>query len=158
MFRTTTQSAETRVLRGMTAEYRQSLSFLPGPLKGLTVNASYVRSYANATLAQVIPHSIPGGISFRYRRLNLYGNMSWRPDYPINSISLYAVGSKFYRHRADLDIGGGYKLGKRYNLFFSARNITAEPYIQMTQYSNGAFQTLLYQNHINWLFGLKGEF
>lgn len=158
MFRTTTQSAETRILRGMTVEYRQSLAFLPEPFKGLTVNASYVRSYANQPLSGVIPHSIRAGLSYRYRQFNVYGNMSWRPDYPINSIKLYDLGSRFYRHRTDLDIGGSYRISQRYSFFFSARDITAEPYIQMTQHADAARETLLFMNHTNWLFGIKGEF
>lgn len=157
-FHTTTQSENTKVLRGMTVEYRQTLSFLPRPFKNLSVNASYVRSYANLPLAQVIPHSFHAGLSYSFRRLNVYGNMSWKADYPITTTPIYAVGARFYRHRTDLDVGARFRINDRYALFVSARNITDEPYIQMTRYSDAAHQTLFMQNHVNWLLGVKGEY
>jgi outer membrane receptor protein involved in Fe transport len=157
-FITTTQSDQTKVLRGMSIEYRQSLSFLPRPLQGLGVSASYTRSYANLPLSGVVPHSVQTGLNYRYRRLSLYGNMSWKSDYPTNLKPIHTPGSTFNRHRADLDIGGGYVFNERYSLFFSARNITDAPYRRFTQPADVARMTMFEQNHVNWLFGVKGEF
>ena len=157
-FITTTQSDTTKVLRGMSVEYRQSLSFLPQPLKGLGISASYTRSYANLPLSGVVPHSVQAGLNYSYRGLSLYGNMGWRSDYPTNTTPIYTSGSTFNRHRTDLDIGGGYRFNARYSLFFSARNITDAPYIRFTQTGTVARVTLFEQNHVNWLFGVKGEF
>ena len=36
-----------RRFRGLELEYRQGLSFLPGPFRGLDVFANYTRNYAN---------------------------------------------------------------------------------------------------------------
>jgi iron complex outermembrane recepter protein len=157
-FITTSQSDTTKVLRGMSVEYRESLSFLPQPFKGLGVSASYNRNYANLTLSGVVPHSVQAGLNYTFRRLSLYGNMSWKADYPTNTTPIYTPGSTFNRHRTDLDIGGGYRINERYALFFSARNITDAPYRRFTQSGAVARMTMFEQNHVNWLFGVKGEF
>lgn len=66
---------------------------------------------------------------------------------------------RFYRHRANIDIGGGYRISPRYNFFVSARNIFNEPYLIMEQHGANAPAVQFYEvNGINWTFGVKGTF
>ncbi len=151
-FITTTSSANDVTVRGMELEYSQSLSFLPGPFRGLNVRASYTRSYASIRKANMVPHSINAGLSYAYRRLNLYTNLNWRDNYP----TTITGNPRFYRHRANLDIGGGYRLNQRMNLFVSARNIFNEPYLIMEQVGANAPVVQFYEvNGTNWTFGVK---
>mgnify|MGYP003887211907 FL=1 len=143
-------------MRGLELEYSQSLSFLPEMFRGLNVRASYTRSYASIPKANMVPHSINAGLSYSYRQLNAYTNLNWRDNYPSN-ISLTTP--RFYRHRANLDIGGGYRITPRMNFFFSARNIFNEPYLIMEKVGANAAVVQFYEvNGINWTCGIKHVF
>ena len=154
-FITTEQSDNDVTVRGMELEYSQSLSFLPGPFKGLNIRGSYTRSYASIAKANMIPHSINGGISYGYRWFNVYANLNWRDNYPTTITGT----PRFYRHRSNLDIGGNYRITPRTNFFFSARNIFNEPYVIMEKVGNNPAVAQFYEvNGINWTFGVKSVF
>jgi iron complex outermembrane receptor protein len=154
-FITTEQSDNDVTVRGMELEYSQSLSFLPGPFKGLNIRGSYTRSYASIAKANMIPHSINGGISYGYRWFNVYANLNWRDNYP----TTITGNPRFYRHRANLDIGGSYRLTPRVSFFFSARNVFNEPYVIMEKVgSNPAVAQFYEVNGTNWTFGVKSVF
>ena len=139
--------AGTAQVRGMTLEYSQALSFLPGALRGLNASASYTRSYASIPKANMIPHSVNGGVSYAYRGFNIYSALTWRDDYP----TTVTGNPRYYRHRANLDIGGGYRITPRMNFFFSARNIFNEPYLIMEKVGTNAPVVQFYEvNGINW--------
>ena len=127
-FVTTAQSTNNVKLRGMELEYSQSLSFLPGLLKGLGVRASYSRNYAQVIVANMSPHLVSAGLSYAHNRLNLYANTNWAGSRPIN-----AGGTQYQRHRLNLDVGGSYRLAPRLSGFFSVRNVLNEPFIRMEQ-------------------------
>jgi iron complex outermembrane receptor protein len=154
-FITTTSSNRDVTVRGMELEYSQSLSFLPGAFRGLNVRASYTRSYASIPKINMVPHSINAGLSYAYRKFNVYTNLNWRDNYP----TTITGNPRFYRHRANLDIGGGYRINDRMNVFFSARNIFNEPYLIMEQVGSNAPVVQFYEvNGINWTFGIKHMF
>ena len=158
-FITTTQSTQRILIRGMEYEYSQSLSFLPGPFKGLNVRASYTRNYAEIPKVNMIPHSINAGLAYAFRRVNVYTNLNWRDNFPNVIPTTATAAGRFYRHRANIDIGGGYRISPRYNFFFSARNIFNEPYRIMEQQGSNAPAVQFYEvNGINWTFGVKGTF
>jgi TonB-dependent receptor len=133
-FITTTASANDVTVRGMELEYSQSLSFLPQPFKGVNVRASYTRSYASIAKANMIPHSINGGLSYAYRGFNIYSSLTWRDNYP----TTITGNPRFYRHRTNLDIGGGYRITPRISFFFAARNLFNEPYLIMEEVGSNA--------------------
>jgi TonB-dependent receptor len=154
-FITTTASANDVTVRGMELEYSQSLSFLPAPFKGLNVRASYTRSYASIRKANMIPHSINGGLSYSYRGLNIYSSLTWRDNYP----TTITGNPRFYRHRTNLDIGGGYRITNKISFFFAARNLFNEPYLIMEQVGANAPVVQFYEvNGTNWTFGIKSVF
>ena len=141
----------TRV-RGMTLEYSQALSFLPGVLKGLNVSSSYTRTYASTIKPGMVPHMLSGALSYRHRRLSLGVSGKWTDATPFS-----ATGNITYRKaRTMLDANGGYQLTARTSVFFQARNLfniseyryQTDPTI-ITQYVT--FGTIL-------TFGFKGTF
>jgi len=151
-FITTTASVNDVTVRGMELEYSQSLSFLPNPFKGLNIRASYTRSYASIPKANMVPHSINAGLSYSYRRFSIYSNLNWRDNYP----TTVTGNPRFYRHRANLDIGGGFPLSNRISFFFSARNLFNEPYLIMEQVGANAPVVQFYEvNGTNWTAGVK---
>jgi TonB-dependent receptor len=141
----------TRV-RGMTLEYSQALSFLPGVLKGLNVSSSYTRTYASAIKPGMVPHMFGGTLSYRHRRVSLGLSGKWTDATPFS-----ATGNITYRKaRTMLDLNGGYQFTSRTSVFFQARNIFNIPEYRyqtdpsiITQYVT--FGTIL-------TFGIKGTF
>jgi outer membrane receptor protein involved in Fe transport len=139
-FITTGQSANSVSVRGMELEYSQSLSFLPGAFKGLGVRASYSRNYAQVIVANMTPHLVSAGLSYAYERLNTYANMNWSASRPT-----IANGTRFQRHRLNLDVGGSYRLTSRLNAFFSVRNVLNQPFIVMEQIGNNPAASQFFQ-------------
>jgi TonB-dependent receptor len=141
----------TRV-RGMTLEYSQALSFLPGIWKGLNVSSSYTRTYASTIKPGMVPHMIGGAISYRHQRLSfgVSGKYTDATPFSITSPIVYR------KARTMIDLNGGYQFSKRMSVFFHVRNLFNIPenryQIDQTFMTyNVTFGTIL-------TFGIKGTF
>ncbi len=153
-FITTTNSAERIKVRGMELEYSQSLSFLPGALKGLNVRASYTRNYAEIVMPSMPPHSASFGVGYSWRRFNASFNGKWNDNVPTN-----VAGTNYVRHRTSLDACAGCRLTNHYSVFASARNLTNAAYINMQEPTGGRALWSGYQVFgTTWTFGIKGVF
>lgn len=153
-FVTTKSTEQETIIRGMELEYSQSLSFLPGALRGLNVRASYSRNYAGIINPNMSPHLVSGGLSYSAGRFSLYTNANWSDDVPTN-----AAGTGYRRHRSTLDAGGSYRINSRLSFFFSARNLLNAPFINMQKYGNNPPVAVSHQVFgTAWTFGLKGTF
>ncbi|MEI6465941.1 MAG: TonB-dependent receptor [Verrucomicrobiota bacterium] len=151
-FSTTTPSDDAVLIRGLELEYSQSLSFLPGALKGLNVRLSYTRNYADVITANMSPHGVNGGFSYNFKRFSVYTSTAWRDYVPLNSTN-----SSFNRHRMPVDIGGTFKLTRHVDFFFTGRNLLNEPVITFQKQGNTAAVPTIYEiTGAVWTFGLKG--
>ncbi|MBI5694025.1 MAG: TonB-dependent receptor [Verrucomicrobia bacterium] len=141
----------TRV-RGLTLEYSQALSFLPGALKGLNISANYTRTYASVRKAALTPHMIGGTLSYRYRRFALSTSGKWTDTTPMNTAAV----PTYRLRRTMIDLNGSYQLTNRFSVFLQVRNLFNIPEYRyqidpmyLTQHlSVGTFYT----------FGIKGVF
>ncbi len=115
-------------VRSLELSYNQNLGFLGNAFRRLNVRANYTRAYATEMKTNLVPHSINSGISYTYRRFNVYANGNWNDDFPLTS-----TGATYQRHRIQIDAGAGYKITPTISLSFSARNLTDTPYIQMQE-------------------------
>lgn len=154
VFVTTNNSSERVKVRGLEIEYSQSLSFLPAPLKGLGVRASYTRNYAEVVTPSMAPHGASAGLSYSGRRINASLNARWNDNVPTNT-----AGTNSVRHRTTLDASAGWRLTSRYSLFASARNLTNAPYINLQKPdANPALWSSYQVFGVTWTFGVKGVF
>jgi iron complex outermembrane recepter protein len=145
-------SEEEVQIRGMELEYSQTLSFLPRPFKSLTARASYTRSYSSVVTPQMSPHGASAGLNYTFRRLNVYGSLNWRDDTPTN-----IANTLYNRHRAQVDVGGSFRLSSRFSLLFTGRNIDSEPVITMQRIGNNSPVSQTYERTGTiWTFGVKG--
>ncbi len=141
----------TRV-RGMTLEYSQALSFLPGALKGLNLSANYTRTYASVRKAAMTPHMIGATLSYRYRRLALGTSGKWTDTTPVNTAAV----PTYRLRRTMIDLNGSYQITNRYSVFLQVRNLfnipeyrfQIDPSYLTQQLAVGTFYT----------FGIKGVF
>jgi len=154
LFSTTVSSANEVTIRGMEFEYSQSLSFLPGALRGFNVRASYTRNYADVVMTNMAGHSVSGGLGYSLGRFSVYANAIWQSDRPIN-----ITNTAYDRHRSNVDVGGSVQLSSHLSLFVNARNIFNDPYRTMNVFPNGQVAVQNYQVFgTNYTVGLKAVF
>lgn len=141
----------TRV-RGMTWEYSQALSFLPGALSGLNVSASYTRTYASITKAAMVPHMLGGTLSYRFRRLALSTSGKWTAATPMTSTGLIT----YRKGRTMIDLNASYQMSRRVGIFFQVRNLFNIP--EYRYQVDPTFLTSNVQVGTFYTFGIKGVF
>jgi outer membrane receptor protein involved in Fe transport len=153
-FNTTTNSPGTTRIRGLEIEYAQSLSFLPGALRGLGVRASYTHNYAQIIVPGLGRHKLSGGINYALGRVSANVNALWDDDVPLNTAD-----TSYRRHRATLDAGASFKLTAQTSVFVSARNLTNSRYITMDRFAPAPAVWRAYERYgTTWTFGVKGAF
>jgi len=139
----------------MELAYAQSLDFLPRVFQGTSVNASYTRTYASDRRPGIVPHSVKGGVSYRYKWFNISFNGVWRAESPW----MQGTTDRYLKANAKFDLSGGFKLTDRVSLYFQGRNIFEEPH-RIYQMPPGYRKVLFrYENYgTNWSFGVRGTF
>jgi TonB-dependent receptor len=153
-FISTTSSDQEVQVRGMEIEYSQSLSFLPGFLRGFNVRASYTRNYAEVTMPGMPPHALSGGLGYALGRASVYTNLNWHDNRPTNT-----AGTQFTRARVNMDVGGTFRFTDRLSMFLNIRNLLDEPYHHMLDLGASGNVLRRYEMPgVNYTMGIKGSF
>ena len=153
-FQTTTNSAERIKIRGFEFEYFQSLSFLPGALRGLGVRASYTHNHADAVVPDLARNSVGGGINYTLRRFSANLNALWK-----DRVILNVDETAYRRSFITLDASAGFKLTARTSLFVSGRNLTNSKRVTIDTFVPGSEVWSNYQvTGTTWTAGVKGTF
>ena len=142
--------------RGLEVGYSQSLSFLPDPFRGTTLNLAYTHTYASERRGGLAPHRFTASLGYRYKRFSTRVGIVWHDDTPWDTVY-----GRYKRHTTKYDLGGEYRLNSRVSLFVQGRNIFNDsqrwfesPYVEGEA---GALRIL--ENYgANWNFGVKGTF
>ena len=143
-----------RRFRSMEISYSQGLSFLPGPFRGLNVNTSYTRTYANERRPSTSPHRVTGSLGYSYGRFTLRFGAVWTDDTPWTTTV-----TRWRRHNVTSDFSGGVRLTKRISFFFQGRRIFNDSFRIFEGVDSPRDRAVLqtYENYgSNWVFGLKG--
>jgi TonB-dependent receptor len=141
-------------IRGMEIEYSQALSFLPAPLKRLSVRAAYTRNYAEIITPNLTPNSLSAGLNYSLLRFSTNVNWTWADNVPLS-----VTGLSYRRHRANLDAGAGWRLSNHLSLSVNARNLLNTPYINMQWVAPTApVWTRNETTGISWTFAVKGTY
>lgn len=124
-------------LSGFEVAWQQTLSFLPGPLAGLGLNANYTYTRSNATLAARPGVTVPlpgqtgnaGNVGVFYDRgplsVRLGGNYSGEFLSTINPVT--PEGDTRTRARFQIDAAGSFAFTRSIKLFAEAINLTNTP-------------------------------
>lgn len=124
-------------LSGFELAWQQTLSFLPGPLAGLGLNANYTITRSRATLAARPGVTVPlpgqtgnaGNVGLFYDRgplsLRLGGNYSGEFLSTINPVT--SEGDTRTRARFQVDAAGSFAFTRQLKLFAEAINLTNTP-------------------------------
>lgn len=141
---------------GVSVEYNQQMTFLPGALKGLSVFGSLTRTIADRQQLRLVPKSANGGIRYRYGKFNVQVRATWQASRLMSQSTNAVNGWIWGRERTLVDLSGGYRLSKRIELMLSVRNVFNAPY---QQYSNEPGRLQMYDVYGSlWNFGIKGTF
>lgn len=141
---------------GVSVEYNQQMTFLPGGLKGLSVFGSMTRTIADRQQLRVVPKSANGGVRYRYNRFNVQVRATWQASRLISQSTNTVNGWIWGRERTLVDLSGGYKLSQRLELMLSVRNVFNAPY---QQYSNEPGRLQMFDVYGSlWNIGVKGTF
>lgn len=153
-FNTTVNSPDRTKLRGVELEYFQSLTFLPGALKGLGVRAAWSRNTASTVVPGLAAHKVSAGLSYALGRWSANLNGLWEDDSPLNTAN-----TSYRRHRASLDASASVRLRGRTTLFVSARNLTNSRYVTMDRFAPSPAIWRTYELYgTTWTAGVKGTF
>jgi TonB-dependent receptor len=153
-FISTSSSAQKVQVRGMEIEYSQSLSFLPGFLRGFNVRGSYTRNYAEVVMPGMPPHALSGGLGYALGRGSVYANLNWHDDRPTNT-----AGTQYTEARVNVDVGGSFRFSDRLSMFLSIRNLLDEPYYRFQDLGAAGWAVNRYEKPgVNYTLGVKGTF
>ncbi|MEY4686479.1 MAG: hypothetical protein RIR76_502 [Verrucomicrobiota bacterium] len=140
-----------RLTKGIEVEYNQRLTFLPGPLKNLSVFGNVSRVIADEFTLQLVPKSAAGGISFKQGRFEGQVRTSWNAARPVSDSEFETI---WMRERTSIDVNLGWQAWRGMQVFVSGRNITREPW---GYYSNEPGRTTrLNRFGAQFTFGIKG--
>ncbi len=151
--------ASPRRHRNFEISYAQTLPFRADVFRGITLNASYSRSYSDARRTNLVPHRVATGVAYAYKRFSSRIGMVWRDDAPDSGSDF----TRFRRHDTKVDLSGEYRLNKYASLYFFGRNIfnIGQTWMQgLPDAPEGEGAALrLYENYgASWNFGIKGTF
>jgi TonB-dependent receptor len=120
-FQQVTNLAGTQKMKGVDFEYSQQLVFLPGFWRGFSVFGSISRTVSELQLVGVVPKAANGGIRFGNHKFNLQVRGTWQSA-KIDSFATNEI--RWQAERFLVDVSGGYKFNRTYELTLSGRNIT----------------------------------
>lgn len=156
-FITTASSDAKTTIRGLEVDYRQTLVFLPGVLRGITVYANYTRNYATAGYPNVTPHSAKTGWGHRWRGFSSGVSMTWSDDM-LNSVPTTSR-MQWQRHRTLVDCNLGYQISRHTTVFANAINVFNAPLINMEQNRGSpAVATYYGRSGTRFTLGVRGRY
>jgi TonB-dependent receptor len=156
-----------RNILGLTVEYRQQLTFLPGLLKGASVFGSVTfNSLQNARddyeRVWNVEKSANGGIGYRYGRFNIQFRASWTDDV-LDAVNIPSAGRYYYENanvyrkgRTIVDITGTLRLNPHLEIGFGVRNPLNTPYCLYSEKTH-RLRAYRYDGAV-WNFNLRGTF
>ncbi|MDP3071659.1 MAG: TonB-dependent receptor [Opitutaceae bacterium] len=141
-----------RKIKGVEVEYSQQLVFLPGWARGFSVFGSLTRAVPDIRLVSVVPKAVNGGVRFSNHRFNLQVRSTWASA---RLTAIAATQTQWQYERLMFDVSGGYKLGRRYELTLSGRNVLNSP-IRTYVNEPGLMRTNFFYGPV-WTLGVRGR-
>ena len=159
-FRSAQNLPGTSTNKGVTLEYDQQLTFLPGALKGLGLRGSITKVDPDGERVNLPKTSANWGVRYSYGRFDfqLTGNSQskYRTSALSNTPTTANNGILYHASRELWNVSANYKLSKTFDLMLAGRNIFNAPDIV---YSNIPSRVQLYSIYGSmWNIGIKGTF
>jgi iron complex outermembrane recepter protein len=159
IFKSTVNTVALQRYKNLDLSYNQTLGFLPSEyLRGISVGATYSRSYANQRRQGLAPHRATARLGYAYKRFSGSIGAIWVDNRPNSSV----VG-RYWGAMTKLDVNLNFRLTKYATLYVQARNPTNQKdqyYESPPGFEEGKHGLLRSTEEYgdNWVFGLKGQF
>jgi len=133
-----TRNLGTAVYKGLEFDFRQRLTFLPGPLKGLTVRANYTYlktkgnfggtvGFTTNQVAGFIPRAYNVGLLYTYGKFGASYDVNYTGRWPVVNISTPgAAGNRFRDPWTVMNAGIRYDIFRNTTLFANVSNLAQE--------------------------------
>ena len=159
-FRSAQNLPGTSTNEGLTLEYSQQLTFLPGALKGLSLYGS-ITSINPDGERQNVPEQVSNwGLRYNHGRFDIQINGNRQGEYRVSALSNTPTtannGVLYHTERELWNISASYKLTKNIELQLAGRNIFNEPDIIYSNIPSRVQQYTIYGSM--WNFGIKAKF
>lgn len=159
-FRSAQNVPGTSTTEGLTLEYSQQLTFLPGAFRGISVFGSITKLDPDAERVNTPERAANFGVGYSYGPFDFRVNGNYQSEYRISALSNTPTTSNngiLYHTSRDLwNISASYKLTDNFEVQLAGRNIFNEPDIV---YSNVESRVQMYTIYGSmWNLGVKATF
>ena len=155
-------------MQGVEFNYKQALTFLPNWARGVQVfaNGNQMRTLGelSANFAGFIPRTLNWGASLTREKYSVNASFNYRSRARTSAISGRGIEPGTFGWMSAqqfVDITGDYKLNDKYSVFWTARNVTSEPYDnEFAGPSTPGVARLNDRRQFDsiWTFGIRGTF
>ncbi len=159
-FRSAQNLPGTSVNKGLTLEYDQQLTFLPGMLRGFGLRGSVTKISTDGERVNLPKTSANWGVRYSYGKFDVQLTGNAQSKYRVSALSntpTTATNGILYHAPRDLwNVSATYKLSRTFDLMLAGRNIFNAPDVV---YSNVRSRVQLYSIYGSmWNIGVKGTF
>ncbi|MDB5455785.1 MAG: TonB-dependent receptor [Caulobacter sp.] len=159
-FRSAQNLPGTSTNKGVTLEYDQQLTFLPGALKGFGLRGSITKIDPDGERVNLPKTSANWGLRYSYGRFDVQLTGNAQSTYRTSALSNTATtannGILYHAARELWNVSANYKLTKSFDLMLAGRNIFNAPDIIYSNVSSRVQQYSIYGSM--WNIGIKGTF
>ncbi len=145
---------------GLTLEYDQQLTFLPGMLSGFGLRASYTRIDPDGERVNLPKNTANWGIRFSEGPFDIQLTGNWQSKYRTSGLTNTETtannGILYHTDRELWNISASYKLDDNFEVMVAGRNIFNSPDIIYSNVESRVQQYTIYGSM--WNFGIKGTF
>jgi outer membrane receptor protein involved in Fe transport len=159
-FRSAQNLPGTSTNKGLTLEYDQQLTFLPGAFRGLGLRASITKVDPDSERVNLPKTSANWGLRYSYGKfvVQLTGNyQSSARTSALSNTPTTANNGILYRASRELwNVSASYKINRRFEVMLAGRNIFNAPDIVYSNVRSRVQQYSIYGSM--WNVGIKGSF
>ena len=159
-FRSAQNLPGTSINRGLTLEYDQQLTFLPGALKGLGLRGSITKIDPDGERVNMPKTAANWGVRYSYGKFDvqLTGNAQgkYRTSALSNTPTTANNGILYHTSRELWNVSASYKINKSFEVMLAGRNIFNAPDVIYSNVRSRVQQYSIYGSM--WNVGIKGTF
>lgn len=104
-------------IRGAEFAFNHAMSYLPGPLRHIRARGSFMYNEPDVPIVRVANKVASLALSYNDRKLRVNLNSVWTDD------KYRSTTPTWFEERIDMSMNASYKMGRRYEAFFSISNL-----------------------------------
>lgn len=108
-------------IRGVEVEFNHAMTYLPGPLDGLSIRGSFMYNDPDVPIVRVADKVGTLSLSYKKGPVRLYFNSIWTDD------KYRSTTPSWFARRLDASVSGAYRIDRNFEAFFSIRNLLTKP-------------------------------